>query len=225
MVPSLRILSCISSFSESDRCTHDVEFLHSTNYGFFRWLYAGPKRFKNSQTYWKIYGNTLDDTCLRTTLIGDSLMTKTTYISVQLTCRNEIYLQLNFTTQDSVYKVILTRRYCHCFCVPEIVPEMIVIGRFLLFEQVYILMKKEHLIIIHSVIIKQRFQWCILCIEWKSSGLQKWSNEVGCVVLYECIWAAIHMHLQTMCAMFIWQVHFLHFESKCCKECLKSLFS
>ena len=62
--------------------------------------------------------------------------------------RSEICRQWNFAVHDSVYKVILTRKYCHCFCVPKIVAEMIVTGRFLLFEQVYILMKEALLIII-----------------------------------------------------------------------------
>ena len=91
---------------------------------------------------YKRYDNAQDDTC-STTLVGDSLLIKTSYISEAN--KNEIFLQLNFTTQDSVYKVI---------CVPTIVLEMMIIGRFLLFEQVYILTKKG--LSMNIVIIRSR---------------------------------------------------------------------
>ena len=39
--------------SEYDQCTHHVEFLHSTIYVLFQWLYAGSKWFKNLRIYSK----------------------------------------------------------------------------------------------------------------------------------------------------------------------------
>ena len=91
------------------------------------------------------YDNTQDNTCLKT-LIGRYLLSKTSYVAVQL---KEIRFFYN-------YKLLCNTRpslqgnsaimYCYCFCVPKIALEMIISGRFLLFEQVYILAKEKLLI-------------------------------------------------------------------------------